>query len=89
MDLHFSITNGIVLTKIYDKRDDLNFEIVNFPFLDGDIPRSSSYGVYILQLIRFARVCSHNDDFNNRNKFLTSKVLKQSNQYHKLRKAFF
>ena len=49
-------------TKIYDKRDD--FDIVNFPFLDGDVPRSASYGVYISQLIRFARVSSHVDDFN-------------------------
>ena len=38
-------------SKIYDKRDDLNFEIVNFPFLDGDVSRSPSYGVYISQLI--------------------------------------
>ena len=43
-------------TKIYDKRDDFDFDIVNFPFLDGDVPRSVSYGVYISQLIRFARV---------------------------------
>ena len=54
---------------IYDKRDDLNFEIVNFPFLDGDVPCSPSYGVYISQLIRFARVCSNRDDFNNRTFF--------------------
>ena len=47
---------------------DFNFEIVNFPFLDGDHPLFPSYGVYISQLIRFARVCS-NDDFNNRNLF--------------------
>ena len=55
-DLDLSITNGIVSSKIYDKRDNFNFEIVNFPFLDGDFPRSPSYGVYISQLIRFARV---------------------------------
>ena len=48
-------------TKIYDKRDDFDFDIVNFPFLDGDVPRSASYGVYISQLIRFARVSSHVD----------------------------
>ena len=36
---------------------------MNFPFLDGDVPRSTSYGVYISQLIRFARVSSHVDDF--------------------------
>ena len=56
LDLNLSITNGIVSSKIYDKRDDFNFEIVNFPFLDGDVPRSPSYDVYISQLIRFARV---------------------------------
>ena len=70
-----SITNGIVSSKIYDQQDDFNFEIVNFPFLDGDVRRSPSYGVYISQLIRFARVCSNIDDFNIRNLFLTAKLL--------------
>ena len=88
LDLNLSITNGIVSSKNYDKRDDFNFEIVNFPFLDGDVPRSPSYGVYISQLIRFARVCSNVDDFNNRNLFLTAKLLKQGYRYHKIRKAF-
>ena len=55
-DLHLSISDCFVKTKIYDKRDDFYFDIVNFPFLDGDVPRSTSYGVYISQLIRFARV---------------------------------
>ena len=52
LDLHLSISDGFVKTKIYDKRDDI--DIVNFPFLDGDVPRSTSFGVYISQLIRFA-----------------------------------
>ena len=52
LDLHLSISNDIVSTKIYDTRDDFDFEIVNFPFLDSDVSRSSSYGVYIFQLIR-------------------------------------
>ena len=47
LDFTLSITNGIVSSKIYDKRDDFNFEIVNFPFLDEDVSRSPSYGVYI------------------------------------------
>ena len=47
------------------------------------------HGVYISQLIRFARVCSHVDDFNTVNKCLTVKLLKQGYRYHKLRKAFF
>ena len=54
LDLNLSITKGIVSSKLYDKRDDFNFEIVNIPFLDGDDPRSPSYGVYISKLIRFA-----------------------------------
>ena len=86
LDLHLSISDGFVQTKIYDKRDD--FDIVNFPFLDGDVPRSTSYGVYISQLIRFARVSSHVDDFNTRNKVLTAKLLRQGHRYHKIRKAF-
>ena len=77
LDLNLSITNGIVSSKIYGKWDDFNFEIVNFPFLDGDVPRSPSYGVYISQLIPFARVCSNVDDFNSRNLFLTAELLKQ------------
>ena len=59
LDLHLSISDGFIQTKIYDKRDDFDFDIVNFPFLDGDVPRSTSYGVYISQLTRFARVPSH------------------------------
>ena len=51
---HDPLVNDIVSTKIYDKRDHFDFEIVNFPFLDGDVPHSTSYGVYISQLIRFA-----------------------------------
>ena len=75
LTVFLSIANGIVSSKIYDKRDYFNFEIVNFPFLYGDVPRSPSYGVYISQLIRFARVCSNVDDFNNKNLFLTAKLL--------------
>ena len=86
LDLHLSISNEIVSTKIYDKRDDFDFEIVNFPFLDGDVPRSTSYGVYISQLIRFARASSYVADFNTRNKLLTQKLLKQGYRYHNLAK---
>ena len=86
--MHLSISNGFVSSKIYDKRDEFDLDIVNFLFLDGDIPRSTSYGVYISQLIRFARMCSHVADFNARNKSLTSKLLQQGYRYHKLRKTF-
>ena len=72
---------------MYDKRDVFNFDIVNFLFLNGDVPRRPSYGVYISQLIKFARVCSHVEDFNACNKCLT-KLLTQGYRYHKLIKAF-
>ena len=64
-----NILSSVVSAKIYDKRDNFNFEIVYFPFLDRDVPRSPFYGVCISQLIRFTRVYSHVYDFNNRNYF--------------------
>ena len=88
MDLNLSFSNSTVSTKIYDKRDDFDFGIVYFPFLDEDVPRRTSNGVYISQLIRFARASSNVSDFNCRNKALTAKLLKQGYRYHKLRKAF-
>ena len=88
LDLNLSITNGIVSSKIYHKRDDFNFEIVNFSFLDGYVERFPSYGVCISQLISFARVFSYVDCFNNRNLFITDNLLKQGYRYHKIRKAF-
>ena len=87
-DLNLCISNGTVSTKIYDKRDDFDFGIVNFPFLDGDVPRCTSYGVYISQLIRFARASSNLNDFNYRHKALTAKLLRHGYRYFKLRKAF-
>ena len=89
LDLHLLISYDIVSTKIYDKRDDFDFEIVNFPFLDrlSDVHRFTSYLVYISQLIRFARASSYVADFNTRNKLLTQ-CHKQGYQCHKLRKTF-
>ena len=68
---------------------DFDFEIVNFPFLDGHVPHSTSYGVYtcISHLIRFARASNHVADFNTHNK-LTQKLLKQGYLYHNLRRTF-
>ena len=43
LDLHLTISFGFVSSKIYDKRDEFGFDIVNFQFLDGDIPRATSY----------------------------------------------
>ena len=86
-DLNLCISNGTVSTKIYDKRGNFDFDIANFPFLDGDVPLRTSYVLYVSQLIRFARASSNLIDFNCRNKVLSAKVLRQGYRYFKLRKA--
>ena len=57
LDLLLSILNGFVSSQNYAKRDDLYFDKINFPVMDGDVPRRASYRVYISLHIRFARVC--------------------------------
>ena len=51
MDLNLCISNGTVSTKIYDKRDDFDFDIVNFPFLDGDVPGAPPMGYTYLNIL--------------------------------------
>ena len=85
----FVYFNDIVFTKVYDKRDDFDCEVVNFPFLESDIARSTPYGVYISQFIQFARSSSHIADSNTRNKFVTQKLLKQGYRYRKFQEHFF
>ena len=75
LDLHLSISDGFVKTKMFDKRDHFDFDIVNFPFQDGDVPRLTSYGIYISQPIRFARMSSHVDDFITRVDSKTSQTM--------------
>ena len=87
-DLHLSISNDIVSTKVCGGRDDFGFGVVNFPFLDGDVPRSASYGVCVSQLIRFARASSYVADFSARSGLLTRRLLGQGCRYHRLRRAF-
>ena len=53
MDLHLSISDGFVKTKIYDKQDDVDFDIVIFAFLEGDVPRSASSGLNLFDLLEF------------------------------------
>ena len=82
------LSNDIVSTKVYDRRGGFCFEVVGFPFLDGDVPRSASYGVCVSQLIRFARASGYVADFNTRNKLLTQRLLKQGCWCRRLRGAF-
>ena len=71
-------------TRFYDKQDDLKFPIVNFPFLSSNVPSAPAYGVYVSQLIRYARACSNYQDFMERKKVLTTKLLSQEYQKSKL-----
>jgi hypothetical protein len=70
-------TNGRLTTSLFDKRDDFDFAIVNFPFLCSNIPLSPAYGVYISELIRYARACFAYEDFLKRGKLLTHKLMLQ------------
>ena len=69
--------DGQLHTSIYDKRDDFNFHITNFPFLSSNIPTSPAYGVFISQLIRYAQACSSYGCFILRATRLSNKVLEQ------------
>jgi hypothetical protein len=74
---------GQVSTKIYDKRDDFNCKIINFPNMCSNIPASPAYGVYISQLIRYARASSNYFDFLKRHLHLRNRLLDQG--YTKIR----
>ena len=88
LDLNIKVIGSDIHTSVYDKRDDFGFPIVNFPWLSGDVPRLPSYGIYISQLVRFARCCTSVLDFHSKNLQITSKLLTQGYRYHKLRKTF-
>ncbi len=79
---------GNISTKLYDKRDDFSFHIVNFPFLSSNIPSSPSYGVYTSQLIRMARGCSQYSDFSARHKTLVERLLSQGYKSNRLSNTF-
>ena len=88
LDLNIKLFGSGIQTSVFDKRDDFGFPIVNFPWLSGDVPRLPSYGIYISQLVRFARCCTSVVDFHSKNRQITSKLLTQGYRYHKLRKTF-
>jgi hypothetical protein len=70
-------SKGRLRTKLYDKRDDFNFPIVNFPFICSNIPAAPAYGVYISQMIRYSRACGSYQDILDRGLLLTRKLLNQ------------
>ena len=88
LDLLLSIESDVQLrTSLYDKRDDFNFHITNFPFLRSNIPSSPAYGVFISQLIRYARACSSYEWFVLRAAQLSSKLLRQEYVMERLKSS--
>ena len=88
LDLLLSIwRDGQLHTSIYDKPD-FNFHITYFPFLSSNIPSSPAYGVFIFQLIRYARACSSYECFILRARRLSSKLLKQGYLVDRLKSSF-
>ena len=88
LDLLLSIEyDGQLRTSLYDKRDDFNFHITNFPFLSSNIPSSPAYGVFISQLIRYARACSSYECFILRAVRLSCKLLRQGYVMERLKSS--
>ena len=88
LDLLLSIeSDGQLRTSLYDKRDDFNFHITNFPFLSSNIPSAPAYGVFISQLIRYARACSSYECFILRAARLSSTLLGQGYVMERLKSS--
>ena len=89
LDLLIFIKDSIIFTKIFDKRDQFNFNIVNFPVLSGNIPINSSYGVAIGEWVRYARGCTFYNDFKTRSLILIKNLKKKLYIFQKLKKFWF
>ena len=88
LDLILTIeSDGQLRTSLYDKRDDFNFNITIFPFLSSNIPSSPAYGVFISQLIRYARACSSYECSILRALRLSSKLLGQGYVMERLKSS--
>ena len=87
IDLNIKVIGSDIQTSVYDKRDDFLFPIVNFLWLSGDFPSLLSCGIYISQLVRFARCFTSVLDFHSKNLQITLKLLAHGYRYHKLRKT--
>ena len=65
LDIMMYNDNGELKFKLYDKRDEFQFNIVNYPYMDSNIPLGPAYGVYVSRLIAFARVCIDFESFDS------------------------
>ena len=90
--LDTNIKTGNVTTpfriSINDRRDDFAFRIVNFPHMDSNIPANPAYGVYISQLVRYARICTSKVNFINRLRGLSLRLRQQGFETNRLQNSF-
>ena len=84
LDVLITIEDGRYSTAVYDKRDNFNFNIVNFPYLSSNIPSGPAYGVYTSQLVRIGRICSNYTEFARRHYKLTQRLIHQGFRYSAL-----
>ena len=85
LDIEVNVEGDQFKTKTYNKRENYKFEIVNYPDLSGNIPHGAAYSVYTSQVIRYARVCNEADDFKERVKVLTNKLIKKGFTINRLK----
>jgi len=88
LDLALEVKNSSIHYRLYDKRDKFGFSIVNFPDLTGNIPTGQSYGVFISQLVRYARCCQNLKDFRERTMSLVKRLINQGFKFVKLCHTF-
>ena len=88
LDIFLEIRQKKLRTRLHDKRDDFNFEIINFPYLTSNIPSGPAYGVYISQLLRYCRACDSYEDFQVRHSLLVLKLLRQGFSQSRLVRSF-
>ena len=88
LDPNLTLKGGVITASIFDKRDDSDFPIVNFPVLTGNIPKKCSYGVFVGEAVRYARACTYYDDFEERTLLLVNKLKKQYYLSKLLKKAW-
>ena len=79
LDLNLSMENQFFNSKLYDKRDDFDFEVINFPCMKySNIPSKPSNGIYLSQLIRVCRICTDAKDFELAIQKITLEFLNKS-----------
>ena len=88
LDLFFEFKQNLLHSKLYGKRDNFSFEIINFPYLSSNIPSIPAYGLYISQLLRYCRACDSYEDFRLRHNLLASKLVIQGFSESRLVRSF-